>query len=172
MPKYSVDEVLDIVKTFTTEEKKDLQNRLANVLEVSITPKTQSGQSQSQNFGNLTFSGSGSNTSFNNSQNIGGDSNIAQTNTQASVENTNLQEALSILAQLKQDISSSTALNPVQKATVEVPLKIVEEEAKKQKPNKNIIEQAIAALKQGLEGVATLAEPVVKVANLVAKAWL
>ncbi|MBD2179345.1 hypothetical protein H6F42_20685 [Pseudanabaena sp. FACHB-1998] len=172
MPKYTVDEVLDIVKTFSSEEKKDLQNRLISVLDIPNTSSTQAGQSQFQSFGDFTFSGSGSNTSLGINQQMGGESNIAQTNTQTSVQNADLQEALSILAKLKQDIGSNTLLNPVQKATVEVPLKIVEEEAKKAKPDKNIIDQAIAALQKGLEGVSSLAEPVTKVAGLIAKAWL
>jgi hypothetical protein len=173
MPKYSVDEVVDIIKTFTSEEKKDLQNRLLSVMEdSSVIPDTQPRQSQSQRFGDINISGSGSNTSLDFIQDIGGKVDISKTNTQTSVQNTDLQEALSILAKLKEDIGSSNALNPVQKATVEVPLKIVEEEAKKPKPDKNILEQAIASLQKGLEGVATLAEPVTKVAGLVAKAWL
>lgn len=174
MAKYNVDEVLDIIKTFNPEEKKDLQNRLASVLEQTFPSQTPTKGSQLQSFGGFAFGGSGNNTALDINQQMGGESNFNQTNTstKTSLQNTDLQEALVILEKLKQDIASSPALNSVQKATAEVPLKIIEEEAKKPKPDKNMIEQSIDSLKKGLEETVGLAEPLVKLASLLAKVCL
>lgn len=174
MAKYNVDEVLDIIKTFNPEEKKDLQNRLASVLEQTFPLPSQTKESQSQSFGGFAFGGSGNSTALGINQQMGGESNFNQTNTstKASLQNVDLQEALVILDKLKQDIASSPALNSVQKATVDVPLKIIEEEANKPKPDKNTINQSIDSLKKGLEETVGLAEPLVKLASLLAKVCL
>ncbi|WP_413168063.1 hypothetical protein ACL6C3_15220 [Capilliphycus salinus ALCB114379] len=70
------------------------------------------------------------------------------------------------------EIAQTEALNPVEKASVEVPIKIIETELQKPQPNKTSIDQAVALLKKGLESVETLAEPVMKVAAILAKVWM
>ncbi|MFZ4677282.1 MAG: hypothetical protein ACOYM4_16590, partial [Nodosilinea sp.] len=55
-------------------------------------------------------------------------------------------------------------------ATAKVPIATVAEELKKDKPDKDLIDQSVEALRKGLAGVETLAEPVMRVAALVAKA--
>ena len=174
MANYSVDEVLNIIKSFNSEEKKDLQLRLASFLEQIAPLPSQTKESQSQSFGGLAFGGSGNNTSFDINQQIGGKSNFNSTNTSAktALQNTDLREALAILNRLKQDIADSPALNSVQKATADVPLKIIEEEASKPKPDKDTIDQSIDSLKKGLNETVGLAEPLVKLASLLAKVCL
>ena len=125
-------------------------------------------ESQSQSFGNISVSGSNNPLAV---TQAGGDVNFNQSNTQASVENSDLQTALEAIAKLKQDIAASDALNLVEKKQTELTATMLEEELQKSKPDKNIIDQTVVALKKGLEGVMILAKPVEKVAELVAKAW-
>lgn len=165
MPKYSVQDVLEIIQTFTPDEKKQLQNQLPNVMDMTtvvVTPQ----KSQDQSFGNISM---GSGNAFGANQ-AGGDINSSQNNTQASVKNASLKEALGILQKLKQDVNQSDALNKLEKTTIEGTIKVVEEEITKPQPDKSLFDQAIEGLKKGL-GVISLVEPVMKVADLVAQAW-
>jgi hypothetical protein len=125
-------------------------------------------QPQSQSVGNISVRGS--NNPFAVTQ-AGRDVNLNQSNTQASVENSDLKTALEAIAKLKRDIAVTDALNLVEKKQTELIATMLEEELQKNKPDKSIIDQTITALKKGLEGVMILAEPVKKVAELVAKAW-
>ena len=100
-----------------------------------------------------------------------GESIHQQSSDRTQVTNTDLQSALAAIAQLKQNIAASADLNPIEKATAEVPIKMLESELQKPQPDKSLVDQAISALKKGLDGVVSLAEPVTKVATLVAKAW-
>jgi hypothetical protein len=96
---------------------------------------------------------------------------LSKNTSQDSVQNTDLQAALDALAKLKQEIAATDALNPMQKRMmVELPIKTIEAELPKSPLNKQSIGQAVEALKQGLEGIPILAEPVAKVALLVEKA--
>ena len=124
---------------------------------------------QSQSIGNITISGN--NNPFAATQ-AGRDVTINQSTDRTQATNTGLELALAAVTQLKQSITSSPDLNPIEKATVEVPVKMLESELQKPQPDKSLVEQAIAAIKKGLDGVVTLAEPVTKVATLVAKAWV
>ncbi len=125
--------------------------------------------SQSQSAGNISVSGGSNALSIIQS---GGNVKLSQNTSQASVPHTELQAALAALAKLAQDIAATEALNPIQKSMVETPVKILESELQKSPPDKTLLNQAVAALKQGLEGVAVLAEPVANVAALIAKAWV
>jgi uncharacterized membrane protein YdfJ with MMPL/SSD domain len=169
MPRYSVDEVLEIVKSLTPEEKSLLQTQLPAFLGTATSSASpQKVQNQSQSFGNVNME-SGNAFSANV---VGGNNNASQSNVQASVKNADLSEVLNILQQLKQDVGNNKALNKLEKTTVESTIQVVEEELKQPKPDKNLVDQAISSLKKGLEGVQSLAEPTMKVAELVAKAWL
>ncbi len=134
-----------------------------------MTPEPSPKPAQSQSFGNVTISGGGTNFAV---TQAGGNVTLNQTSAQSSSGNADLQAALDAIAQLKQLISTSADLNPIERATVEVPAKMLEAELQKPQPDKSIVDQAIAALKKGLDGVVTLAEPVATVAALVAKAWV
>jgi len=168
MPKYSVSEVLDIIKSLTVEEKRELQVGLSEILASEATT-LQPSQRQSQSFGDVSIGGSGISADFGQKQAIGGSitspQNVIQT------EENNLQDALSLLTGLKQAIMSNNNLDVLQKATTEVQVKIIEGELNKPEPDKGLVSRTISTLKQGLEGTLVLAEPVMKVANLIAKAW-
>ncbi|MDZ8054956.1 MAG: hypothetical protein RMX68_016125 [Aulosira sp. ZfuVER01] len=169
MPKYSVGEVLEIIKNLTDEEKLELQESLPSVLG-SIATAAKVVESHSQNIEGITIGSGNSGIDFNQNQADGG-SNVSQSKIQARVQNVDVQEALTLLSKLKQDIATSNALNPIEKKTLEVPLQTIEGELNKPKPDKNLVEQSIAALKKGLTGVAEIAEPALKLAPLVAKLW-
>lgn len=170
MPKYSVSDVLDIIKNLTAEEKLELQQSLPSVLgTMGATAKTV--ESHSQNIEGINIGSGNSDIGFNQQQADRGSS-VNQSRTQATLENVDVQEALKLLSTLKQDIVATNALNPIEKKTLEVPLQTIEGELKKPKPDKSLVEQSIEALKKGLTGVAELAEPVLKLAPLVAKVWL
>jgi hypothetical protein len=169
MPKYSVGEVLDIIRDLTLAEKIDLKSELENILSGSEQAgSAEAVPKQLQSFGDVTISGSSNNLD---ASQVGGNANIAKGGTQAVSQDANLQEALSLLAQLKQAIANSSALNPIEKATFAVPVSTAAAELQKPKPDPSIVDQAIAALKKGFAGIEELAEPVTRVAILVAKAW-
>ncbi|MBD2512173.1 hypothetical protein H6G91_33985 [Nostoc muscorum FACHB-395] len=170
MPKYSVSEVLDIIKSFTAEEKLELQQSLPSVLDTIITP-AKAAESHSQNIGGINI-GSGNSDIALNQQQADRGSSVNQSRTQATLQNADAQEALTFLSKLKQDITASNALNPIEKKTLEIPLQTIEGELKKPQPDKSLVEQSIEALKKSLKGVAELAEPVLKLAPLIAKVWV
>ncbi|MBD2598293.1 hypothetical protein H6G74_28790 [Nostoc spongiaeforme FACHB-130] len=169
MPKYSVNEVLDIIKNLTNEEKLELQNSLPNILDI-IGTAAKAVESHSQNIGNISIGNSNSGIEFNQLQTDRGSS-VNQNKTQAIFQNLDAQEALKLLSKLKQDINTSNVLDPIAKKTLGVPIQTIEEELKKPKPDKNLVEQSIEFLKKNLTGIAELAEPVLKLAPLAAKVW-
>lgn len=123
-----------------------------------------------------------SNTSDSSSVNITGSSNIVsringggnevnQTIRQSTVS-PELEDLMPALNQLKQAIANSDALSSREKKRAKGDVEFIEEEVQKQKPDKSEVAQSIADLKQVLSSVVTLAEPVTKVAELLAKAWI
>jgi hypothetical protein len=171
MPTYTVEDVLDIIKGLTAEQKQELENKLPSVLGTAASPTaTQAVEDSSQNIQGANITGS-SNIEISQTRADRGAS-ISQPRTSVQVQNADLQEALALLEKLKQDINRSNALNPIEKETVEVPLKKVEEELKKPKPDKSLVTQAIETLKKGLSGITELAEPVAEVSRIIAKAWM
>jgi hypothetical protein len=170
MPKYSVSEVLDIIKSLTESEKLELQQSLPSVLG-TIATTAKAVESHSQSIEGITIGNSNSGINFNQTQADRG-SNINQSKIQARLQNIDVQEALTLVSKLKQDIAASNALNPIEKKTLEVPLQTIEEELNKPKPEKNLVDQSIAALKKGLTGVVELADPMLKLVPLVAKVWV
>jgi hypothetical protein len=170
MVKLTVEQVLSSIAALSQSEKSELQSKLLSVLSTSESYLAQGGQSQSQSFGDVNISGN--NNAFAATQ-AGENTDLSQDNSQPSLKNNvDLQEALDLLLRLRQAISLDPSLNAIEKATLEIPIKVSEEELKKSKPDKDLIDQAIASLRKGLEGIQTLAEPVTKVAVLIAKAWL
>jgi len=178
MPKYSVEEVIDIIRSLTAEEKATLTAELPTFLDLAIDPlppsapvQTQS-QTRSMSVGrDFKVGGTGATVDFSQVQ-TGGNQAIVTPGSAASTQVIELQAILDEFAGLKRAILQSDRLNPVQRATAEVPLQIVQTELQKPKPDRSLVGQAIATLKQGLEGIQSLAEPTLKVAELVAKAWL
>jgi hypothetical protein len=133
---------------------------------VTVSPKLAS--QHSQTIGNVNISGS--NNPFNAIQS-GGNVILNQSSTQTTATHSDLQIAVEALARLKHGVSTADALNPIERATAEVPINLLEAELQKPTPDKSVIDQAIAILKKTLDGVITLAEPVTQVAALIAKAY-
>jgi hypothetical protein len=124
---------------------------------------------QLQTFGNVTTSGS--NNSFNAIQ-ATRDVNLNQTSTQNTGSPADLQAALDRLATLKEQVATTAGLSAFAKKDTEAKIMMLQEELQKPKPDKSFVDEVVNALKQGLSGVLTLAEPVMQVAALVAKAWV
>jgi hypothetical protein len=122
---------------------------------------------QSQSIGNVTISGS--NNPFNAIQ-AGGNVNLSQTSTQTSGSNPDLEAALTLLAKLQQEVAATDALTSFAKKDTGSKIVMLQEELQKPEPDKGFVKEVVDALKQGLDGVLTLAGPVTQVAGLVAKA--
>jgi hypothetical protein len=124
---------------------------------------------QSQRFGNISISGN--NNPFNAIQSAGNVT-VTQTNSQTAGSNTELQAALTALAALKEQVAATDGLSSYTKKDTESKIGILQEELQKPEPDKSFVNEVVEALKQGLNGVLTLAGPVTEVAALVAKAWV
>ena len=124
---------------------------------------------QSQSIGNITIGGS--NNPFNAVQ-AGGNVTISQTQTQTTVNNPELQAALEAVGQLKQAIAATDTIDETDKAMAAIPVQKLEAELQKPQPDRSVVDKMVATLKKTLDGAITLAEPVAKVATLVAKAWV
>lgn len=62
--------------------------------------------------------------------------------------------------------------HPHREKTTQESSETLEAELKQPQPDKNLVEQIIGLLKQGLAGVKVLADPVKTIADLIAKAWI
>ena len=166
MPKYTVGEVLDIIKDLNTEEKSELQRKLPDALGDTPMANSSSVESPSQVIQGNHFNGNS-------------DTSITQTNEQnhispSKTETTNqndLQEIVSILKQLKQDITTSNALNSIENKSLEIPLQTIEGELQKSNPDKSLVKQSFDVLNKGLTAAASLVEPLKKLISLADKLW-
>lgn len=167
MPKYTVEEVLEIIQSLSPEEKHRLTAALPSVLtSQAISPSTAQTSTTSIG-GDFRVSGTGVSVDFSQTQTVGQPPPADGLETGALA-----QQLLQALEELRQSIATNPELNEIQKATAVVPLEAATGELKKEQPDKTFVGQAIATLKKGLEGVQTLAEPTIKVAELLAKAWV
>lgn len=166
MPKYTVDDVLEIIGNLSTEEKVSLKTQLSTVLEAATPAASTTQQSRSMTVGgNFQVSGSGVTVDMSQQQTVG---NTTAGSTHGDADTT--QALLQALAVLQQQVLGSSGLNVIEKATAKVPIETMAAELGKEKPDKDLIDQSVEALRKGLAGVETLAEPVMRVAGLVAKA--
>ena len=131
-------------------------------------PPVQQSQKQSQTLGNITFTGS--NNPFNAIQ-ATGNVEVTQTSTQTTGSNADLQSALAALAKLKEQVAATPELSTFAKKDTAAKIEMLQEELGKPRPDKTFVDEVVAALQQGLNGVLTLAGPVTQVATLVARAW-
>jgi len=169
MFKLTVEQILASIEALTAEERLELQRNLSKVLGDATTQVDKnSRQAMSNTVSGVAFGGNNAAFNFSPVQNEGGtvtaSPNFAQTTG-------SYQELLAALEHLKQKIRTAQVLDPLQKVGAEAGIEQIEIETKKQEPNKGLIAHTVSALKQGLEGVQDLAEPVMTVASLVAKAW-
>jgi hypothetical protein len=123
---------------------------------------------QAQSIGNITISGS--NNPFNAIQS-GGNVTLSQSITQTSGDSPELEAALVILLRLKQAVAATDALSSFAKKDTESKITMLQQELQKPQPDNSFVNEVVAALKQGLSGVLTLAAPMTQVANLLAQAW-
>jgi len=181
MPTYTVADVVDIIKTFTAEQKAALKEQLEAVLEIIETTPPANGKQQevSQTFGNISVDmagGTGSRFDIGNNNQIqaNGNASIREQQVQAMAtanETDSLKMALQILEQLKQNVEQTESLNRLDKKQAQGMLEVVEEELQQEQPDKGLVEQAIDSLKTAFQGIKELAEPTIKIAGLVATAW-
>ncbi len=169
MPKYSVDEVISIIQSLTIEEKQTLQAQLPALLSAEASPAAARTQ-QTQSFGNITMGNS--NTFGVNQVTAEGSVDHSQHSITSANGQSNVQEILNQLQQLKQGVNDAENLNKIEKKNMKATLEVVEEELTKPEPDKDLIDQAINALSKGLEGIEKLAAPTMRVAKLVATALL
>lgn len=165
MPKYTVSEVLGIIGNLTPEEKSQLREQLPSVLD-SPSASATSGQHMANELSGITV---GENFNFQPMQNQDGNITASPTFTKV-IHNADMQKAFDALISLKQNIEQSD-INPLIKDSAREKVEKLEEALKQEKPNEGFVKQTVATLKQGLEGVQTLAGPTLAVAKLIANAW-
>ncbi|MFW9262605.1 hypothetical protein [Nostoc sp. CALU 546] len=180
MSNFLVENALETIKRltagFNNEEKAELLKQLPSALGIS-TPATEasSGQHQQQTntMSGVNQSGGGSSSINFAPVQAGRDATSSTTFTQPTTQNKTpeLQEALRLLVQLKQEIDQNSELNPLLKPGAKQEIDKLQQELQKDEPDKSLVKHTIEILKQGLEGVITLAKPVTDVAVLVGKVW-
>ncbi len=118
MPKYTVDDVLEIIGSLSTEAKADLKTRLSTVLEAATPAASITQQSRSMAVGvNFQVSGSGVTVDMSQQQTVG---NTTAGSRHGDTDAT--QALLQALAELQQQVIRSGGLNPIEKATAKVPI--------------------------------------------------
>ncbi|MBW4463262.1 MAG: hypothetical protein KME47_23935 [Nodosilinea sp. WJT8-NPBG4] len=168
MPKYTVNEILEIIGSLSTEEKASLKAQLSTVLETATPANSVTQQSRSMDVGgNFQVSGSGVTVDMSQKQTVG---NATDGPNHGNSDTT--QALLQALTELQQQVLRAGGLNSIEKATAKVPIETMAAELEKEKPDKDLIDQSVEALRKGLAGVETLAEPVMRVAGLVANAMV
>jgi hypothetical protein len=169
MPVYSVNDVLDIIKNFNSEQKIELQQELTKVL-TTTNPKNLPTAENIQSISGVNITGS-SDIALNQIKAEGASSVSIQNKSQAIFKNECSQDILNALRELDQAISSSKSVNPLIGEITKEKIKEIQKESQKKSPDKNLIDHAVTTLKKGLTGIQELALPVQKVAELVANAW-
>lgn len=177
MPKYTVKEVVDIIKGLSNEEKSELKAQLPEALEETDEngQKSNEGQSVSQSFGDVQvdMGGESSNFGISNVQNQAGDESetavaTGQSEATASKEES-LEEALEIIQMLKREVGESEEIDESDKREAQGNLERVEAEIQKPEPNREQVESTLDRLKQKLEKVGSFASPIINLSSLIAK---
>ncbi|MEY3256195.1 MAG: hypothetical protein RLZZ29_1330, partial [Cyanobacteriota bacterium] len=144
--------------------------RLTGLLGTNNTESSSSGQYMSNTLSGVKIADG--NLNFTPNQSQGGSVNITSSLSQnASQNKQEVQEVMEALSHLKQAIDQDDQMNPLVKDGAKGQREKLEAEFKKKEPDKSLVEHLVKTLQKGLEGVLTLAEPTMKVATLVAKAW-
>lgn len=169
MPKYTVDEVVEIINSLSAEEIVILRDKAVKLFENGSKAQISNDQMQSQSFGNVSIQGSANSMTVSQG---GLDSEVSRQEKQVSMQNPELKEVVILLGKLREDILSSRDLNRLEKETARVSVNILEEEIEKDSLDKTFIDHTVESLHKGLKGVQSLAEPVMKVSSLIAKAWM
>jgi RNA-binding protein YhbY len=167
MPKYTVEDVLEIIKTLTSEEKKSLATQLPTVLNSRSTEvKPPSRNQQSQSFGNIAI---GNSSAFDVNQIAAeGSVNLGQEPVTSEEIQAEIKKALDLVELIKQEVDKTDQLNKLEKKNAEASISVIEEELKKPKPDKNLLTQAGNVLGACVKGAAEFAEPTMTLAALIA----
>ncbi|MBE9136631.1 hypothetical protein IQ254_05345 [Nodosilinea sp. LEGE 07088] len=173
MIKLTVEQILASIEALSIAEKEKLKSKLPIVLAVPDSG-AELGQSavQTQSFSvgrDFQIQGEGTTADFSQTLTTVGSSENRLPEPTSSAQDS--QAIIAAIADLKQAIAANAELNSAEKQTAAVPIQTLEEELQKPEPDKGLVDQAVTALKKGLDGVQVLAEPVRKVSSLVAKAW-
>lgn len=161
-----------VVTSMSAADKSDLLAKISQLLDTTDSKPSTSGQSQSNTLSGINFSGGNNNAlNFAPVQNQGGNVNVATNFNQSYVSNPEIKKVLDDLGQLKASIADNKEINPLLKEPVKLEVEKLEAELKKAQPDPTFVEKTVATLKQGLNGVLTLAEPTIKIASLVAKLY-
>lgn len=160
-----------VVASLTASEKSKLLASLTDLLRVTGSDPSTSGQSQSNKVSEVTFGEGNSAFNFSPVQSQRGNVSVSPHFNQTSAQNAEVQQVVEALAHLKQTILQNEEINPLVKDGAKVQVEKLEEELKKHEPDKSLLGHTITTLKKGLEGVLILAEPTMKVASLLAKVW-
>jgi hypothetical protein len=166
MPKYSVEEVIDIIKTLTPEEKIALQAELPSVLSATESPQSsdKAKNQQSQSFGNINL---GNGSAFDVNQIAAeGSVNLARATTQSQAVKREIEEALDLLQSIKQEVGNSDRLDKLEQKNVESAIALMTEELQKSKPDKKLLAQCGQFLQTCLSGIERLAGPTLQVIEI------
>jgi len=161
-----------VVASMSDSEKSDLLQKVSGLLAVNNSSPAAAGQSQSNSLSGINFSGGNNNAlNFAPVQNQGGNVNVATNFNQSYVSNPEVKAALESLSQLKASLADNQEVNSLLKEPAKQQVEKLQEELQKEKPDPTFIERTVLTLKQGLDGVVTLKDPVLKIASLVAKLY-
>ena len=166
MPKYSVEEVIDIIKTFTPEEKSVLQAQLPTVLSSteSLPSNSKAKNEQSQSFGNISI---GSGSAFDVNQIAAeGSVDLARATAQSQANSKEIQEVLDLLQNLKQEVDSTDRLNKLEQKNAESAITLMTEELQKPKPDRQLLAQTGKFLQACLGGIGIFATPTLQVIRI------
>ena len=160
-----------VLGSLSSEEKTELLAELKKLLGMVNSNLSPDGQSQSNTVSDVTF-GSGNNVfDFSPVQNQGGSVSQSPSFTQTSNQNADVQQVFNELVKLKQAIEQNDDLNPLTKDGAKAQVEQLNQELQKPNPDKSFVSRTLITLKKGLEGIASCAEPSIKIASLVAKVW-
>lgn len=174
----NVDIILNKVKSLAEgldlmpQEKQELLQKLTDFLQGSSAsmPTSASGQHMSNTLGNVQFGTGQAVLDYKPIQNQGGTVNASDNIAQTYTPTPDMRKVLEELDALTQRIAQSNE-NPLLKDSAQEKVATLVTELAKPQPDKNLVQKTVHTLKQGLEGVQTLAAPTLAVAKLIANVW-
>jgi valyl-tRNA synthetase len=158
-----------LIPKLSAEEKSQLFEELKKLLDTRES-SPEAGQNQSNTVSGVSFDGGGNNAlNFSPVQNSGGEVEVSPNFSQTTSSNKDTEELLQALQDLKQGISEDSNLDALTKNGAQQEAEKLEQEVQKSQPDTSFIEKTVKTLKEGLQGIQTLAKPIQKVAKLVGK---
>jgi len=171
MPKYTVDEVLEIIRNLSADEQQQLRKQWPSALEPARSGAG-GGNTGSVSLRDIN-AGNNSNTKIL-GQGTLGDRSINQPvfHLKPGVS----EEALALIAELMEQLSeNSAAVREVDRQTRQTVLahvEVLDAELTKSDPDKSLVDRAAGALQSVLGHTVNLAPLATRLAELLAKAWL